>query len=65
MHVVDLIPHRVRNLSALHWWVTFLALLAFLLSGPLALAEVTSGNQAHDVSICHAHSARYVLRPGV
>jgi hypothetical protein len=65
MHVVDLIPHRVRNLSALHWWATLLALLAFLLSGPLALAQVTSGNQGHDVSIVPMHSAGYVSRLGV
>jgi hypothetical protein len=65
MQVVDLVPNRVRNLSALHWWATLLALLVFLLSGALALAEVTSSNQAHGVSTPTPHSAAYVLRPGV
>jgi hypothetical protein len=65
MHVADLIPNRVRNLSALRWWATLLALLAFLIGGPLALAKVTSGNQGHGVSAPAAHSVAYVLRPGV
>ena len=65
MHVADLIPNRVRNLSALRWWATLLALLAFLIGGPLALAKVTSGNQGHGVSTRPVHSAAYVLRPGV
>jgi hypothetical protein len=65
MHVVDLIPNRVRNLSALRWWATLLALLAFLIGGPLALAKVTNGNQENGVSTPTTHSAAYVLRPGV
>jgi hypothetical protein len=65
MHVADLVPNRVRNFSALRWWATLLALLAFLIGGPLALAKVTKGNQGSGVSTPTAHSAACVSPPGV